>query len=381
MNNSNLEIIIETKDLVHALNFAGSIVEKRNVLSNLSNIKITAKDGIVSIGATDMDLYLNQDIGAEVIAPGETTVSTQVISDITRRIHDDRVSLKQIDADKLEIKGANCRFELLTLKAAEFPQMEDVQSDTKTNLSCAELTRLLEHTAFAMSNEETRYTLNGVYMHVKDGNFCSVATDGHRLSFASSPMNDKVDDFGVIVPRKCVNELLKILKDAKNQQLDIQLSLSTTKIKFKCNNWILISRLIDGQFPEYLPFIPKENDNKLQINTRLLAESIDRISVVNIEKFKAIKLAISTQDLKITASGEAKGVGAENIVYSDKDSNFCKYDGDDLSIGFNPNYLSDVLNSLSCKKVDVFFKDSFSPVLIKSEDNIDDIFVIMPVKV
>ena len=378
----NLEMLVQTKDLVHALSFANSVVEKRNVLQELNNIKLVVKSGIVEIGATDMDLYLNQEIGAEVLCEGQTTVSTQTLSDIVRKIPDTKIRIKQIaDSDKIEITGANCRFELLTLPAIAFPAMEDIDSSVSLRIPSSELAKVIEYTNFSMSTEETRYNLNGIYMHVKEGEFSGVSTDGHRLSIASVLLDKKTDDFGVIVPRKTVIELLKILKDSKNIQSDIEVFLSNTKIKFKCNNLVLISKLIDGTFPEYSSFIPTENQNKLTVNAKLLASAIDRVATVTVDKFRAVKLFIGNESMEITASGEAKGAASEVLHYSLEKDNSCNYVGSNVSIGFNPRYLSDVLGAIHTDQVEIFFKDSFSPVLIKTNLSSKDCFVVMPVKV
>jgi DNA polymerase-3 subunit beta len=378
----NLEIVIQTKDLAHALSFASSVVEKRNVLQELSNIKLVAKNGVLEIGATDMDLYLNQEIGAEVISEGQTTVSTQILSDIVRKIPDSKIRIKQIaDSDKIEVTGASCRFELLTLPALAFPAMENIDSAVSLKISASELAKVIEYTNFSISTEETRYNLNGIYMHVKGGEFFGVSTDGHRLSIASVILGKKRDDFGVIVPRKTVIELLKMLKDSKNIQSDVEVFLSNTKIKFKCNNLILISKLIDGTFPEYSSFIPKENASKLTVNAKLLAGAIDRVATVTVDKFRAVKLFIGKESMEITASGEAKGIASEVLHYSLEKDTACNYAGSEVSIGFNPRYLSDVLGAVNTDQVEILFKDSFSPVLIKTSSNAKDCFVVMPVKV
>jgi DNA polymerase III subunit beta len=382
MSKTNFEIIVQTKDLVHALSFASSVVEKRNVMQELSNIKLLSANGVLEIGATDMDLYLNQNIGAEIIAEGQTTVSTQTLSDVVRKIPDSEIRIKQlVDSDKLEITGANCRFELLTLPVVQFPAMEDVVAESSLKIACSDFARIIEYTSFAMSNEETRYNLNGIYMHVKNNEFAGVATDGHRLSIASVPLKGNSDDFGVIVPRKSISELLKIAKDTKYSQSDLQIFLSSTKIKFVCNNLVMISKLIDGVFPEYSSFIPQDNDNKLTVSTKLLASAIDRVATVTVDKFRAVKLSINDKTMEITASGEAKGAASENLVYSEDANNLCNFEGDEVVIGFNPRYISDVLNALSEKQVDIYFKDAFSPVLIKTAENPNDSFVVMPVKV
>ncbi|MDG1437216.1 MAG: DNA polymerase III subunit beta [Rickettsiaceae bacterium] len=381
-NKNSLEIVVQTKDLVHALSFASSVVEKRNVLVGLSNIKLSANSDGLTMGATDMDLYLNQNIGAQVVSEGETTVSTQTISDIVRKIKDSEIRLKQEpNSDKLEITGKNCRFELLTLPALQFPAMEDLDSEVSVKISCKEFARIIEYTNFAMSTEETRYNLNGIFMHVKDKSFCGVATDGHRLSISSADLGKEASDFGVIVPSKTVNELLKIAKDSKNIQSELQIFLSSNKIKFKCNNLVLISKLIDGTFPDYSSFIPLDNENKLSINRKLIASAIDRVATVTVDKFRAVKILIDDKNIEITASGEAKGAAKESLSFSEEAADYCNFTGSSVSIGFNPRYISDVLSALDEDRVDIYFKDAFSPVLIKTAENPNDVFVVMPVKV
>lgn len=377
------ELSVYTKDLVHALSFANSVVEKRNVMLELSNIKLIAKPGIIEICATDMDLYLNQEIGAEVIISGQTTVATQTLSEIMRKIPDLTVKLVQTEgSDKLEIIGAKCRFELLTLLPAQFPAMEDVNSTLSLSIPSAELARLIECTNFSISTEETRYNLAGIFMRVREHEFLNVSTDGHRLSIASVDIKQKMSDFGVIVPKKTVNELLKILKDSKNSQAEVEIFLSDTKVKFKCNNIIFISKLIDGTFPEYKSFIPLNKNSKLLIKTKLLADAIDRVAIITVDKFRAIKFSFEDNALQITASGEAKGAAIEILEYSQEEDNFCQYSDDaKFSIGFNPKYLSDIFAAIKEQKVEIFFQDSFSPVLIKMPSHPNDSFVVMPVKV
>jgi DNA polymerase-3 subunit beta len=379
---NNLEITVNTKDLLHALNFAGSIVEKRNVMVELSNIKLVAKPGILEIGATDMDLYLNQEIGAEVMNEGQTTVSTQTLLEVVRKIPDSTIKIMQLtNSNILKINGVNCSFELLTLSTMQFPAIEDIEAAATLSMPCKELAKVIEYTNFSMSTEETRYNLNGVYMHVKGQDFLSASTDGHRLSVASIELSEKVQEFGVIAPRKTVNELLRILKDSRNIHSNIEIGLSSTKIKFKCNNFVLISKLIDGTFPEYSSFIPTENSSSLTINTKLFSNAIDRVSTVTVDKFRAVKLILDDKTLKITASGESKGVAHETLNFSNEEASFCNYNGSDISIGFNPKYLSDVLSAMHEPQVVVYFKDSYSPILIKTIGDVKNSFVIMPVKV
>ncbi len=382
VNNNSLEITVQTKELAHVLNFATSVVEKRNVMSELSNVKLVAKNGILEIGATDLDLYLNQTIGAEIKKEGESTVSTQILSELVRKIPDKEIILKQeAGSEHLHIIGNSYKFDLLTLPAINFPQMEDLDAEVSLKVSCEEFARIVEYTSFAMSNEETRYNLNGIYLHIKNGEFLSAATDAHRFSIATSKVEPNINDFGVIIPKKTVVELLKIAKDAKNIHSDISVTLGANKIKFACNNLVLISKLIDGNFPEYETFIPTSNESKLIVNTKLLANAIDRVATITVDKFRAIKISLNDTQLTITATGEAKGAANENIKFSNDKESYCSFSGNNITIGFNPKYIMDVLTTLKEEQVHIYLNDASSPALIKTLENPKDSFVVMPVKV
>ncbi len=381
-NNNSLEITVQTKELAYVLNFATSVVEKRNVMSELSNVKLVAKNGILEIGATDLDLYLNQTIGAEIKKEGESTVSTQILSELVRKIPDKEIILKQdAGSEYLHIIGNSYKFDLLTLPAINFPQMEDLDAEVSLKVSCEEFARIVEYTSFAMSNEETRYNLNGIYLHIKNGEFSSAATDAHRFSIATSKVEPNINDFGVIIPKKTVVELLKIAKDAKNIHSDISVTLGANKIKFACNNLVLISKLIDGNFPEYETFIPTSNESKLIVNTKLLANAIDRVATITVDKFRAIKISLNDTQLTITATGEAKGAANENIKFSNDKESYCSFSGNNITIGFNPKYIMDVLTTLKEEQVHIYLNDASSPALIKTLENPKDNFVVMPVKV
>jgi DNA polymerase-3 subunit beta len=382
VNNNSLEITVQTKELAHVLNFATSVVEKRNVMSELSNVKLVAKNGILEIGATDLDLYLNQTIGAEIKKEGESTVSTQILSELVRKIPDKEIILKQeAGSEHLHIIGNSYKFDLLTLPAINFPQMEDLDAEVSLKVSCEEFARIVEYTSFAMSNEETRYNLNGIYLHIKNGEFSSAATDAHRFSIATSKVEPNINDFGVIIPKKTIVELLKIAKDAKNIHSDISVTLGANKIKFACNNLVLISKLIDGNFPEYETFIPTSNESKLIVNTKLLANAIDRVATITVDKFRAIKISLNDTQLTITATGEAKGAANENIKFSNDKESYCSFSGNNITIGFNPKYIMDVLTTLKEEQVHIYLNDASSPALIKTLENPKDSFVVMPVKV
>jgi len=299
-----------------------------------------------------------------------------------RKIPDKEIILKQdAGSEHLHVIGNSCKFDLLTLPASNFPQMEDLEAEVSLKVNCEEFARIVEYTSFAMSNEETRYNLNGIYLHVKNGEFLSAATDAHRFSIASSKIEANINDFGVIIPKKTVVELLKIVKDTKNIHSDISVTLGANKVKFACNNLLLMSKLIDGNFPEYESFIPNSNESKLIINTKLLASAIDRVATVTVDKFRAIKILLNDTCLAITATGEAKGAANESINFSDHKESYCSFSGNNLTIGFNPRYIMDVLGTLKEEQVHIYLNDASSPALIKTLENPRDSFVVMPVKV
>ncbi|WP_341756627.1 MULTISPECIES: DNA polymerase III subunit beta [unclassified Candidatus Tisiphia] len=387
MDNNKLKIIVETKTLTHALTFANSVVEKRNVVAELSHIKLSSKDGKLELIATNMEIYLSQKVAAQVINEGEITVSTKTLNDIVKKIPDNDIMLNVSDeTDQLEILAKNCTFNLLTLPADKFPTLDDINIEATLKIPCSDFVKMIDGTLFSVSLDETRYNLNGVYFYVKEEECYMASTDGHRLSVSVVEIADKVREFGVILSKKTLEEIAKILKDPKNVQLEVEIFLSVNRIKFVCNDIMMVSKLIDGTFPDYQGFIPVENNYKLTINTKVLADVIDRVSTITVDKFQAIKLTLSKNLLEITASGEARGVGKETIPYSLDENNLCVFDHEDiLSIGFNPRYLTDalnaVLNSTKANQVELYFLDASSPMLLKTPQNPKDIFVIMPVKV
>jgi len=386
MQHNVIDIVIETKSLVHALSFTNSIIEKRNAIAELANIKLSVSDNLLELIATNMDLYLSQTLGIQEFGAGETTVSVNTLMDIVKKISDKEIRLNiDPNTDRLEIKGANCYFGLLTLPASKFPSMSEIKAESVLKISCRDFAKLIEYTLFSISLDENRYNLNGIYLHVKNKEFSAISTDGHRLSSTSIVIEgEEIAEFGVILPQKTAEEILKIIKDAKNIQSNIEILLSTNKIKFICNNITMVSKLIDGNFPEYVDFIPLENPHKLTINTKLLLETIERVSSITIDNFRAIKMTITKDVMEISAVGESRGLAKEVVLASEKEDNYYYFDSNSkIVIGFNPKYLIDVLNviKLSHNKVEIHLDNESSPVLIKTIDGTTDIFVIMPVKV
>jgi len=382
-----LKVIVETKTLMQALGFASSVVEKRNVISEYANIKLSAKDGNLELSSTNMDLYLSQKIGVQVVSEGELTVSTKTLNDIVRKLPDSELTLTDLGNTGLEITGKSCSFNLFTLPVSSFPMMDNINAECSFKVSCTDFAKIIESTKFSVSLDETRYNLNGIYLHVKDKEFYAASTDGHRLSVSSIVLQEKVEDFGVILPQKSAEEILKIVKDPKNINADIEILLSSNKIKFICNeDVVMLSKLIDGTFPDYNAFIPENNSSKLVINRKMFADTIERIAIITVEKFRAVKLSLSRETLEISAIGEARGNAKEVINSSQETENFYEYNSDEpnienLAIGFNPQYLEDVLKAIKSDLVELYFLDVSAPVLVKFPESPKDIFVVMPIKV
>lgn len=382
---NELAFTIPTKDLVHALNFAISIVERNNAISHLSHIKLTTCDQGLILSATDMDIYCNQLVGAHVKSYSTTTAHTQVLLDVIRKLPDEKITIQTLhhenSTEYLEIIGNNCKFQIPTLSPIQFPQIEDIENSDKVRVSNTDLLHIIENTQSAMSLDETRYNLNGIFLYTNDNALYAVATDCHRLSLSCVNANISQDNkLKVIIPQKTIQELLKQVQDTKNLTFDIDITFSDSRIKFQYKNITLISKLINGTFPDYSSFIPENNHNKLQIESELLSDAIDRITAITVKNFRAVKLNITKEKIVISASGESKGSGVEIINFADLKNNN-SYDGEDIEIGFNPIYILDALKYMKKDHVNIFIGSTLSPVLIKNQKREKDTYVIMPIRV
>jgi DNA polymerase-3 subunit beta len=320
-----------------------------------------------------------------IMQEGETTLAINTISDIIRKIPDKTILISQEKgSNEVLIKANSCKFKLVTIDVDNFPTIQHINPNATAILNAKDLSKIIQNTSFAMSTDETRYNLNGIYLNINNTKITSAATDGHRLSTSSIDLSDnKNDEFGVILPSKTVAELQKILKDTNVIETDINISLETNKIAFHNNNFTLVSKLIDGQFPDYDNFFPdlEEDHYIMNVNTELLKEAIDRVATITLEKFKAVKLKLSPGRLDILATGEAKGFGHEVLEQSTDSKKYFDYTGKEMEVGFNPQYIIDILRNVTSSKVQLYFYDFRSPLLITANDKEDSRFVIMPYKV
>lgn len=378
----NFSVTLETRDLSKVLSLASSIVEKRNVLPILSHIKLETESNKLILTATDMDIALQLELGAEVKNKGAITVHSETFANIIRKITDKTLEMEYIDStSQVAIHTKNYEVELSTLPVHEFPVMDNFTTKLEFTVPASAMITMLEMTKFAISTEETRYNLNGVYLHsVLSENsryLASAATDGHRLAAFRSDVT-VLEDFGIILPRKTVAELYKILKDSSMSEQVVSVAVGHNRVKFTAAGMTIISKLIDGTFPDYQIFIPVSNENKLVISAQLLREVVDRVATVTAEKFPAIKMTIMEDQLELYAHGEARGLANEVIPLKEKGLN---YTGNQVTIGLNPRYILDVLSALGNDEVFVMLADGFAPALIKSTTYPNGNFVVMPVKV
>ena len=375
-----MEFKINSSDLLKALSHIHGIVEVRHTLPILSNIILEAKDNELTLSSTNLDIYCADKIKAEVSIAGEISVSAVTFFEIVKRLPSGSEVVMTMEEGENEIilKCGRSKFNLSTLKTDDFPIISDNDLSTNFVLSADELIRIIDKTKFAVSNEETRYYLNGIFLHKADRNSIqflrAVATDGHRLAQYDIPLPQGAEEItGIIIPKKTIFELRKVLDDANG---DVSISLNENKIKFTFNDLKIISKVIDGTFPDYTKVIPQNNNKNFKTNNNELKNAIDRVSAVaaNEEsKSKAIKLSLEDNKLNLSVESQSKGSANEIIDIS--------YDGDKVDIGFNSKYIIDICNEVDGEEVDISLLDSVSPAIILDKTDENLFFVLMPMRI
>ena len=375
-----MEIKANSSDLLKALNHIHGIVEVRHTLPILSNIVLSAENNELSLSSTNLDIFCSDKIDAEIVNSGEISVPAITFFEIVKRLPSGSdVILSMGDEDtELILKCGRSKFNLSTLRTEDFPILSDKDLSTNFVISADELSRMIDKTKFAISNEETRYYLNGIFFHKAESNSIkflrAVATDGHRLAQYDIPLPQGAEEItGIIIPKKTVFELRKVLDDADG---DVSVSLNENKIKFSFNNLKIISKVIDGTFPDYTKVIPQNNDKKFKTNNSELKNAIDRVSAVAINeetKSKAIKLTIENNKLNLSVESQSKGSAKEEIDIS--------YSNEKVDIGFNSRYLLDICNEIDGDEIDVNLLDSISPAIILDKTDENLFFVLMPMRI
>jgi len=360
------------KSLGHVQN----VVERRNTIPILSNVKMEGKDGLLSLNATDMDLDIAESVAAEIAVAGETTAPAHTLYDIVRKLPDgSQVELETSEDDSLTLRAGRSRFTLSCLPTEDFPVMAGGELPQEFRLSAGELRGLIDRTKFAISTEETRYYLNGIYLHVAQREgvdvLRAVATDGHRLASVEVPLPDGASGMpGVILPRKTVSELRKLIDEIGD---DVTIALSETKVRFSFDDAVMSSKLIDGTFPDYARVIPSDNDKILDVECKPFAEAVDRVSAISTEKSRAVKLAVGAGNLVLSANSPDNGSASEEIEVA--------YAADAIEIGFNSRYLLDITQQIEGDTAQFVMSDSASPTIVREVGDTSALYVLMPMRV
>jgi len=373
-----MKITVERGAFLKALSHVQSVVERRNTIPILSNVMIEAAKGKLKLTATDLDIEIVESIPADVIRNGATTAPAHMLYDIVRKLPDGaqvQAELLSQEGGRLSVSSGSVRFELACLPKEDFPQMAAGALPHKFRMEAADLKRLVDKTRFAISTEETRYYLNGIYLHAaKDGKtkaLRAAATDGHRLARFEIDLPDGAADMpGVIVPRKTVGELRRLLDDAEGT---IDVSLSDTKIQFMSDGVELTSKLIDGTFPDYQRVIPAGNDKVLSLDSKEFAQSVDRVSTISADKTRAVKLNIAKDKLTLTVVNPDSGTAVEEVGAT--------YSAAAIEIGFNAKYVLDITGQIEGKNIRFLLSDAGSPTIIEDEGDTHTLYVLMPMRV
>tara|TARA_B100000575_G_C23115872_1_gene645062 strand:+ start:644 stop:1756 length:1113 start_codon:yes stop_codon:yes gene_type:complete len=365
---------VNQKDLQQALNFCQGVIEKRSTLPILSNILLDVHGSKLTITATDLDLiFVHQLKDIEVLEEGKTTTQSSVMYDIVRKISSGKkINLNLNENNKLHVESDKSFFNLNCLEASEFPLTDENFNQNEFKIKSKQFLKLLNKCKFAVSNDETRHYLSGIYIHqteVDEKNYLTaVATDSHRMSISKIRLDQKIDFEPIILPKKTIFQLCSLLDTYDG---DVKISNIKTKIKFELQNSILISKLIDGKFPNYIQVIPKNNQKKLEIDLKLFLNSVDRVASVSLDKKDGVKFNLSKDTLNLSVNNTNSGDGKETLIV--------KFDHD-LEISFNSRYLIDVASQLDGENIELFLNDTGSPALIKDPGDFDSIFVVMPMK-
>ena len=365
---------VNQQDLQEALSFCQGVIEKRSTLPILSNILMDAQNLELTLTATDLDLiFIHKINNVEILEEGKTTTTSSIIYDIVRKFTSGKkINLNLIDNNKLHLESDKSIFNLNCISPSEFPLTDENFSENQFTMKSKHLLKLLNKCKFSISNDETRHYLSGIYLHqteFEDKNYLTaVATDSHRMSISKVRLEQKIDFEPIILPKKTIFQLCSLLDSYDGE---VKISNLKSKIKFELSNSILISKLIDGKFPNYIQVIPKNNQKKLEIDLKLFLDSVDRVASVSLDKKDGVKFNLSKDTLNLSVNNTNSGDGNESL--SVKFNN-------DLEISFNSRYLLDVASQIDGETIEIFFNDTGSPALIKDPGDFDSIFVVMPMK-
>jgi DNA polymerase III subunit beta len=367
-----MKATIERATLLKSLGHVQSVVERRNTIPILSNVLIEARDdGSIRLMATDLDLQVDESVPANVTQAGAATVPAHTFFEIVRKLPEGtQVELAAAEG-KMQVNAGRSRFNLSTLPRDDFPVIAEGELPTRFELPAATLRQIIEKTRFAISSEETRYYLMGIFFHIVDDQLRAAATDGHRLARITVPKPDGADGMpDVIVPRKAITELHRLLEELEGT---VEVSLSPTKVRFGLGSAVLTSKLIDGTFPDYNRVIPTANDKLLKLDPKSFAAGVDRVSTIASEKTRAVKMSVDRDKVTLSVTSPENGLATEEVP--------ADYGSDGLEIGFNARYLLDILSEIDGDTVEVHLADAAAPTLLRENDKSNALYVLMPMRV
>jgi DNA polymerase-3 subunit beta len=372
-----MKVTVERAELLKSLGHVHRVVERRNTIPILANVLIKADRGKLSMKATDLDLEVIDSVAAEVSQGGATTVPAHMFYEIVRKLPEGAQIVIEGSGDRavLSLRAGRSRFTLQTLPESDFPDLAAGEMTHSFKLAAADLKRLIDKTQFAISTEETRYYLNGIYLHTagtaKAATLRAVATDGHRLAQVELPLPQGAAGMpGIIVPRKTVGEVQRLIETGEGE---VTIELSAGKIRFSIGDVVLTSKLIDGTFPDYARVIPANNDKSLIVDKKDFEAAVDRVSTVSSERGRAVKLSITGGRLVLSVTNPDSGSATEEIEV--------EYESDPLDIGFNSRYLLDIAAQIEGEVAVLKLADPGSPTLIQDKDAKGALYVLMPMRV
>ena len=372
-----MKFTVQQSIFLKALNHCASIAERRTTVPILSHVVLDAsQDGQLKLMATDLELSVIESVPVQTAVTGVTTVSVHLIREIVRKFSDKTEIDLYLDSasQQLFIENASARFQLATLPVEDYPSLQNTEFTSTFSIGKKVLLDLMDGTGFAMSTEETRYYLNGIYFHATSENSLrAVATDGHRMAWVQTILPQGAANIpGIIISRKTVNQVTSMLEGLKDEE-EVEISLSETLVQFKCHNFVLISRLVDGTFPDYERVIPSDNTKSMLVAMPEFYSAVDRVSTVATDKNKWVKLWLDAGKLRLTVDGNELGSAHEEMPVD--------YQSEPLSIGFNARYLLDVANRMQEKEAEILFSDEATPIIIREFQNPNALYVVMPMRV
>ncbi|MBK8084834.1 MAG: DNA polymerase III subunit beta [Devosia sp.] len=372
-----MKVTLERNHLLKSLGHVHRVVERRNTYPILANVLLKAQDGRLDLRATDLDIEVTENVPAMVGTSGTTTVPAHTLYEIVRKLADGaEVRLENEGSEQLLVSSGRSRFHLACLSPDSFPDLKSGSFTHSFEIAATTLRELIERTQFAISNEETRYYLNGIYLHTLEvggePTLRAVATDGHRMARAeaNAPAGAKGMP-GIIVPKKTVSEVQKLLEGAEG---DVAVEVSDTKIRFTLGGVVLLSKLIEGTFPDYERVTPKNNDKQMNVDKASFATAVDRVSTIASDRGgKAVKLAMKEGQLELSVTNPDHGTASEELAV--------EFEPESFEIGFNARYLLDIIGQIRSENAVFLFNDAGSPTLVREDGDAKALYVLMPMRV